>query len=307
MKTKKKIPLLPARIRPGDKIGVVAPAGSFEKKTFFEGIRVLESMGFIMDVPADIFQKDRYLAGPDQHRADSMNRLFADKTVKAVICARGGYGSLRLLPLLDYKIIKKNPKVFVGFSDITALLSILYSQCGLVAFHGPMATTLGTITKKSQNALFAALTAPKKIRLATLNGVVIKPGSASGTVWGGNLTTLCHLVGTPYAPRFKGCILMLEDIGEPAYRIDRMLTHMKFCGCFDGIAGLALGSFKDCGSKRKIHEVVADIFGDKKIPILAGFEVGHGRGNMTFPIGLEATLDTNRNSLWYHDAATIAY
>ncbi len=173
-----------------------------------------------------------------------------------------------------------------------------------ITFHGPVVTTLGTITKKSQNALYSAVTAADKIRLVPKNEVVIQPGSASGPLAGGNLTTLCHLLGTPYTPHFKDCILMLEDIGEPAYRIDRMLSQMKLCGCFDGISGLALGAFKDCGNKSGIYKVVADMFADQKIPILAGFEVGHGRTNMTFPIGLEATLDTNRCLLSFHSAAT---
>ena len=304
MNAKEKLLLRPARIRPGDKIGVVAPAGHFEKKKFIGGIQVLAAMGFEMHVPDDLFAKDGYLAGSDQHRSDLLNRLFGDKSIKAIICARGGYGSLRLLSDLNYNTIKRNPKVFVGFSDITALLTVLYSRCGLITFHGPVVTTLGTITKKSQNALYSAVTAADKIRLVPKNEVVIQPGSASGPLAGGNLTTLCHLLGTPYTPHFKDCILMLEDIGEPAYRIDRMLSQMKLCGCFDGISGLALGAFKDCGNKSGIYKVVADMFSDQKIPILAGFEVGHGRTNMTFPIGLEATLDTNSNLLSFHSAAT---
>lgn len=306
MKASKNLRRRPARLKPGDKIGIAAPAGAFDKKKFNRGLKVLKAMGFEIHVPEDLFVKDGYLAGTDLHRAEVLNRLFRDKTIRAVICARGGYGAMRLLPLLDYRSIRKNPKIFIGFSDITALLTVLYSRCRLVAFHGPVVTSLGVATRKSQKAFLSAVSTTAKVCLIPQKGITIRPGLAVGPVVGGNLTTLCHLVGTPYTPRLKGCILVLEEIEEPAYRIDRMLTQMKLGGCFEGLAGLALGSFRACGQKKKIYQLMLDRFGDLNIPILAGFEIGHGRSNTTFPVGLEGTLDTRRRVLSFQAAGTAA-
>ncbi len=298
------MPLMPARLMPGDTIGIVAPASSFDMEKFYSGITVLESMGFRTSVPDDLFIKNGYLAGPDAHRANLVNRFFADRRIKAIVCARGGYGSIRILSLLDFGSIRKNPKIFVGFSDISALLSVLYAKCGLVAFHGPMVTTLGDADQKTREAIFSVLSSDMKLEIRLENGVTIKHGLASGPVSGGNLTTLCHLVGTPFEPDFKGHILFLEDRGEEVYRIDRMLTQMKIAGCFDGLAGLILGSFEDCGTINEIVRIVDDIFKADPIPILAGFEAGHGRSNITIPMGLEATLDADRHLLSFHEPAT---
>lgn len=293
--------MIPARLKPGDKIGIVAPASPFDKKSFMRGLKVLAAMGFEPVVPKEIFVREGYLAGSDQQRAEAVNRYFQDKSIKGIICARGGYGSVRLLQFIDYGAIKKNPKIFVGFSDITVLLSVLHSRCGLVTFHGPMVTSLGRTTKKSQKALYSMLTEFGRVQLTAENGKVINAGSASGPVLGGNLTTLCHLTGTPFAPKMKGRLLMLEEINEPTYRIDRMLTQMRLAGCFDGIAGLMLGVFKNCGKKEHLYNIVADVFNGKNIPILTGFPVGHGRSNVAFPVGLGAALDTNKKILSFND------
>jgi muramoyltetrapeptide carboxypeptidase len=307
MNSKKKKLLIPARLKPGDKIGVVAPASPFDRKAFSQGLRVLEKMGFAPYVPEGVFEKKRYLAGTDAERAERINSLFRDKAVRAIICARGGYGSLRLLTLLDYKTIRKNPKVFVGFSDATALLTVFYNRCGLVGFHGPMVTTLATATQKARKALYGAVASAEKVRLTSQYAVVIQAGKASGPVIGGNLTTLSHLLGTPFAPVLKGHILILEEINEAPYRLDRMLMQMKLAGCFKGLAGLVLGSFKNCGKKKDVYEIAADIFRGAKFPILAGLDFGHVRGNLTIPVGLKATLDANANLLLFHDASTTAY
>jgi len=300
---KKKL-IFPARLKPGDKIGVVAPASPFNRKAFNQGLGVLEKMGFIPHLPEGIFKKQRYLAGTDAGRAEQIHSLFRDKTVRAIICARGGYGSLRLLTLLDYRTIRKNPKVFVGFSDVTALLTVFYTRCGLVCFHGPMAATLATATQKSCEDLYGAVASAEKIRLTSPHAEVIRAGKASGPVLGGNLTTLSHLLGTPFAPVLKGHILILEEINEAPSRLDRMLTQMKLAGCFKGLAGLVLGSFKNCGKKRDVNEIVVDIFQDAKFPVLAGFSFGHVRGNPTIPVGLKATLDADANLLSFHEACT---
>lgn len=304
MGVESKIPVKPPRLVADDTIGVVAPAGSFEKEKFLRGVAVLESMGFGVAFDDELFVKSGYLAGSDNHRADRVNRLFADQTVKAIICARGGFGAMRTLALIDYEAVRSNPKIFIGYSDISALLSGLYQRCGLVTFHGPMISTLADTDQQTKDALLTVLTSNTKLKLKPQKGRVVRPGVASGPVVGGNLTTLCHLVGTPYEPELKGRILLLEDQGEAAYRIDRMLSQMKLAGCFEALAGLILGSFEDCGDMAEIGRIAEEIFDGDDIPVLAGFDCGHGKVNITIPLGLEATLDTDRQELTFHEPAT---
>jgi len=269
--------IIPHRLKAGDNIGIVATASHFDMDKFNRGIAVLESMGFCTLVPDRLLNKKGYLAGSDSHRSGPVNSYFADKTVKAIICARGGFGSIKILSLLDYELIKKNPKIFLGFSDVSALLSVLHSKCGLVTFHGPTVTTLGDADQETKDALLSILTSGKKPEIVVENGITIKPGSASGPVLGGNLTTLCHLLGTEFQPDYKGSILFLEDRGEATYRIDRMLTQMKLAGCFNGLKGLILGAFEECGRTDDIFKIVGNIFKINAIPILAGIDVGHGK------------------------------
>ena len=298
-------PVKPERLKPGDVIGIVAPASPFDTNMFDQGIAVLKSMGFNVFIPDDVAVKKGYFAGSDVHRANILNRLFADSSIKAIVCARGGFGSIKILPLLDFEAVKKNPKIFCGFSDITALLSVLSAGSGLVTFHGPVITTLGSAGQRTKDALLAAFTQDTKLEIILETGVALKPGTCTGTVSGGNLASLCHLVGTPYAQNFEGHIVLLEEINEAPYRIDRMLTQMKLAGCFDRISGLMLGYFKGCGAMDEIYKIVDNIFKGINIPILAGFEAGHGENNITIPLGLKATLDTYKNVLWFHEVATV--
>jgi muramoyltetrapeptide carboxypeptidase len=293
-----KKPIRPPRLEPGDTIGVVAPAGPFDPEKFMQGKTVLETMGFRIVYDKSIFKQHGFLAGTDAQRADQVNRRFADPSVHAIVCARGGYGSMRILSLLDFKTIQTHPKIFVGFSDISALLTVLYEQCGLVTYHGPMVTSLAGATQKTIRAMQTALTSDAPHELIPDRGKTVRPGMCSGVLAGGNLTTLCHLVGTPYAPKFKGKIVLLEDVGEMTYRIDRMLTQMKLAGCFNGIAGMILGTFKKCGQLNEIVEIFDNIFHDTDIPILAGFDIGHGKTNLTVPMGRVATLDTGKKRLY---------
>lgn len=305
MQIKEKKSIKPLRLMPGDTLGIVAPAGPFDPKKFMKGKSVLESMGFRTFFDEGIFQKHGFFAGSDVQRADQVNRLFADPSVQAVFCARGGYGSMRILPFLDFKIIQNNPKIFVGFSDISVLLFVLHARCSLVTFHGPVVTTLANAAEQTIAALLRMMTSNKILELKPEKGIVIKPGVSSGVVVGGNLTTLCHLVGTPYTLYFNGKILFLEDRGEAPYRIDRMLTQMKLAGCFQGLKGLFLGSFEACGKLDDIFRIVREVFKDIDIPILSGFEIGHARVNITIPMGLRATLDTDRRILTFHEPATV--
>jgi muramoyltetrapeptide carboxypeptidase len=301
----KNAPIRPPRLKPGDTIGIVAPASPFDQKTFGQGIRSLESMGFQTRVPDEIFEKNGYLAGSDSHRAGLVMQFFEDHSVNALLCARGGFGSLRILPLLDFNIIRQNPKIFVGHSDITALLAAITAKSRLVTFHGPLVTTLANAPEMTCSTLLTAISSNAIVELKPAQGIALKAGRARGRVIGGNLTTLCHMLATPFEPRFENHILLLEDRGEAHYRIDRMLFQMKLAGCFKGIAGIVLGSFQDCGSLDGIFRIFEEHFKDMSLPILAGFDVGHGPQNMTLPVGLEATLDADEQILSFDQPATI--
>jgi len=265
---------------------------------------MIRQLGFEPVVPEGVFEENGYLAGSDEHRADQLHRLFADPSIQAIICARGGYGSLRLLASLDFGLIRSNPKVFVGFSDISTLLSAITQQCGLVTFHGPMVTTLAGAGSQTRKSFVSALSADDHMIVEPDRGVTLRAGSGTGPAAGGNLTTLCHLVGTPFQPVWRGHILFIEDRGEALYRVDRMLTQLKLAGCLDGLSGLMLGSFKDCGDIDGIYRLVMDLFDAEGLPIAAGFDIGHQSPNCTLPLGVTATLDADRCVLTYHSAPT---
>lgn len=295
--------IIPKGLQPGSRIGIAAPAGPFNTEKFAAGIKVLENLGFEPVVPSRLSTRKGYLAGDDTHRVSVIHRLFTDPSVDAILCARGGYGCMRILPLIDFSAIRRHPKIFIGFSDITTLLTVLYTRCAMVTYHGPVVTSLAMGSKQTGEALVAATSSRCRIVIEPENGFVLNPGVAVGPVIGGNLTILSHLVGTPYMPRYDGHLLFLEDCNEKPYRIDRMLTQMRLSGCLDEIAGLFLGQFKDCDSLDMIKEIVVDIFQDRDIPIMGGFEIGHERTNLTLPIGLSARLDTGSRQLSYQEPA----
>jgi muramoyltetrapeptide carboxypeptidase len=293
----------PQALRPGDTIAIAAPASPFDQKAFEAGIAVLKSMGYQVKIPDSIFKAQGYLAGSGAERAELLMNLFNDESVKAILCARGGFGSMKLLPLLDFEAILAKPKILVGFSDITALLVAIYQQCGIVTFHGPLVTSLGKGSEKTVSALMDAISSYKPLALTPSKSVVLNAGQASGPVIGGNLTTLTHLMGTPYEPAFGRHLLFLEDRGEAPYRIDRMLSQLHLSGCLDGVAGVILGTFEECGSLEDVYAIVKEVFRHTGIPVLAGFDVGHGTENITVPVGLHADLDTDDASLRFREPA----
>lgn len=297
-------PLVPPRLRPGDTIGVAAPASPFDSESFYRGVDLLERAGFRVLVPENLFIKNGYLAGTESQRAELFMNMVTDPVVKAVLCARGGYGSMRILPLIDYGCIRKKPKVVVGFSDVTALLAALYCRCGLVTFHGPVVAGLPELDEPSLAALMSAIAGPAPVDISAPQGETVCPGSGTGPVLAGNLTTLCHLIGTPYMPPTQDHLLLLEDRGEAPYRVDRMLNQLRLAGCLETIAGLAFGSFDDCGQPDELMRIFADQFSDRRFPVVTGLDVGHGQRNLTIPIGITATLDADRRRLTYHQPAT---
>ncbi len=303
--SKSRIHRLPA-LKEGDRIGAVAPASPFDRDQFFAGSKVLKDMGFTVVFPEALFNREGYLAGTDAHRLAMLHEMFADPTIQAVWCVRGGYGSMRLLPYLHIDSIRKNAKLFIGSSDITAMLNFLCTRCGMVTLHGPMITTLARADQKSLRSLAAALTESKPLSISADPVETIVAGRATGPVAGGNLSTLVHLLGTPLFPNLTGAIVFLEEIGEKPYRIDRMLTQMLFSGSLDRAAGICLGTYCNCGEKDQVFKVFRDRLSQLPIPVAAGFSVGHGASSRTLPIGLDARLDTVEGSLFYTESAVIA-
>ncbi|MBW2174943.1 MAG: LD-carboxypeptidase [Deltaproteobacteria bacterium] len=287
----------PQRLHPGDTIGIAAPASPFDREAFEGGIAVLESLGYRVKIPESLFSKHGYLAGSDVERSSQLMKLFEDETVGAIFCARGGFGSMRLLPLLDFETIRAQPKILI------ALLVAIYSRCSMVTFHGPLVTTLNKTSEKTCSGLVDAVGSSMPLALKPSKPMILNPGKVSGPVLGGNLTSLCHLMGTPYEPPFDGHLLFLEDRGEAPYRIDRMLSQLSIGGHLDGVAGVVLGSFLDCGSLEDVHAIVTEAFRHRGVPILSGFDLGHGTDNVTIPIGLEAELNTEEGVLRFLEAA----
>jgi muramoyltetrapeptide carboxypeptidase len=223
--------------------------------------------------------------------------MFQNENVKAIFCARGGYGTLRLLDRIDYELIRKNPKIIVGYSDITALLWAIYKKTGLITFHGPVVKELSKNKNSNLESFFALVSSGELLELHLRGGMVLIPGKAEGTLLGGNLTLICHLIGTPFMPSLKGAILFIEEKGEPPYRIDRMLTHLRLSGLLEGLAGLVAGEFVDCGNHSSITRLLMETLADLNFPVVTGLGVGHGLVNITLPLGLTALLDTEQMRL----------
>lgn len=292
---------IPPPLAAGDAVGIAAPASPFDRAAFESGCRMVESLGFKPVFSKDVFASHSFFAGKDELRARRLNEFFADPGIRGIWTVRGGYGFLRILSLLDYSLIRANPKVIIGCSDISAGLNTIFRKCGISTVHGPMVTSLASADKATLSSVMALISGGRLPVLAA-GGPVIAPGKAGGPVMGGNLTTLCHMFGTPYEPDFKGAILFLEDIGEKPYRIDRMIFQMKLAGVFERIAGICLGTFVNCGNMGEIYHIFEDIFKDTGVPVLAGFQVGHCLPNLSFPIGLSALLDTDARKLTYTPA-----
>ena len=283
--------LLPPPLCKGDTIGLVAPGGAWNEKDCAKGIQLLADFGFQVKILRDLDTKEHYLAGSDHHRHTVFNQVWRDPEVKAIMAVRGGYGSLRILADIDYDLIRANPKIFVGFSDITSLHQAIAKKTGLITFHGPMVTTLPKSDKESVQSFFTTLTRGFPEPIASRSVEIIKPGHGRGPLIGGNLTTAVHLIATPFETSWRDRIVFLEDIGEAPYRIDRMLTHLKMAGRFAGINGLLLGSFTDCGDEEMIWTRVRELFSDESFPIWANFPIGHGAGNRIVPLGIETVMD----------------
>jgi muramoyltetrapeptide carboxypeptidase len=289
----------PAPLRRGDVIGVIAPAGAVEEEKLQIGVRILEGAGFRVELGAAARHKAGYLAGTDHERAADLHDMFANPTIKAIIAARGGYGSGRLLPLLDPDRVRQHPKVFVGHSDLTYLLTDLVQRVELVCFHGPMITGLDHRPQATDH-LFAMLTG-ERVRWHQAAQAVIQPGTAEGRLVGGCLSVLVAMLGTPYALDTRGCLLFIEDVNEKPYRVDRMLTQLRQAGTLDDVAGVIFGEMSGCVATKNervsVHDVVVEAFADATFPVAYGLPSGHGTGTLTLPFGIRARLAGERLTL----------
>ena len=294
----------PKKLSQGDKVGVVAPAGPVDLQELAAGLKVVRGMGFQPVLGDHVKDRQHFLAGKDKDRAGDLMAMFEDPEIRGIFCARGGYGANRILPLLDSRIIRKNPKVVVGSSDITLLLIYLIQKCGLVAFHGPMVSgSFGCKPMKISKTQFRKMvTGVKEGGLLTApQAHVLQEGTARGRLVGGCLTLLCRSLKTPYEIQTQGGILLIEDINEPAYRIDGMLWQLKTAGKFRGVKGIVFGEMVNCrfdeGQKGQLDDLIRDMLPKRSIPVLTHCPVGHGNEMWTLPLGIEATLDTQTRSL----------
>ena len=295
-------PFLPPGLKPGDTIGLAAPAGPVRDRTAYnEGVRFLEAAGYRVKAPPDIFRQEDYLAGSDRERARRFTEIWCAPEVQAVLAVRGGYGCLRLLPLLDLKLLAASPKLLIGFSDLTVLLNELGRRLGLITWHAPMLNTLTRCDTESRNSFLALLAGQpaREIRAAAIR--ILRPGRGQGRLIGGNLACLSHLLGTPHEPDWPGAVLFLEDTGEPLYRVDRMLTHLERAGCLKKLAGLLLGSFTNGKGEDEpwtdlVWNRVLEVAGDD-YPVWGNFPAGHASRNLSLPLGAMTVMDSASGSL----------
>ncbi|AJY76764.1 S66 peptidase family protein [Paenibacillus beijingensis] len=295
----------PHALVPGDTIGITAPASWGDREKTEAAAAYLEQLGLSVKFGETLSRRYGYLAGTDEERAQELNAMFADPDIKAIICARGGYGTGRIADLLDYDCIRANPKIFWGYSDITFLHTAIRSRTGLVTFHGPMIICL---TDKDIHPLtlksFDQLIRPDRMvyteKISPLHTLV--EGEARGPIVGGNLSLLVSTLGTPYELDTKDALLFIEDIDEEPYRVDRMLNQLRQAGKLSDAAGILVCDFHNCEPKKReasltLTQVLEHHIAAAGKPALAGFKIGHGSPNITIPIGVMADMNTNEKKL----------
>nr|WP_202556135.1 LD-carboxypeptidase [Streptomyces sp. SID4950] len=299
----------PGRLAPGARVAVVAPSGPVPEERLAAGLDVLR--GWDLDPVVAPHVLDRhpefgYLAGTDADRAADLQAAWCDPATDAVLCARGGYGAQRVADLLDWEAMRAaGPKVFVGFSDITTLHEAFATRLGLVTLHGPMAAGIDFVKNPAaQDHLRATLLAPETVRVIASGGTPLVPGRARGVTLGGCLSLLAADLGTPHArPGARGGLLCLEDVGEPAYRLDRALTQVLRAGWLDGVHGLLLGSWQGCDPYERLRPMLLERLGGLGVPVVEEFGFGHGPGARTIPFGVPAELDADTATLTLDEPA----
>jgi len=294
--------LKPTSLQRNDVVGLISPASPVVDVSKIErGIRYLESLGYRVAVGSHLNKTMGYLAGSDEERVKDIHAMFADRQVKAIVCLRGGYGTPRLLRTLDYKLIARNPKILVGFSDITALQLAIWAKCRLITFHGPMlgvemAGGMDSYTEEHFWRLLTSRRKPPGISFDAGETGTLHRGVADGRLLGGNLSLLVTLPGTEFLPDFRNAILFFEEVKEEPYRIDRMLIHLRNAGILAKVRGLLSGQFPDCipgdpgVPSRTIDELLRELAGTSRVPFLANLPFGHLPRKITLPVGLRARL-----------------
>ncbi len=300
----------PGALRPGDTIGVVAPAAAVERAYLERGVGTLTAMGYRVKVSRHALDRAGILAGTDATRAAELAAFFADPEVKAIFAARGGYGCGRLLPLLDFAALARTPKIFLGYSDETYLLNALVGQAGMVTFHGPMvAMDLARGLNPAARDHLSRLLAGEVLGGGLEARTTLRPGSAEGILIGGCLSVVVAMIGTPWEPTFDGRILFLEDTGEKAYRVDRMLTQLHQAGALGRVAGIVFGAIHPADGSEREHELIAHFLADEvadlACPVLGGIEAGHGTEHFTLPLGLNVRLDGANRRLVFTESAVM--
>lgn len=307
----------PRRLAPGDTIGLISPsgpttaAGATTPESVAAARRHLLGAGFRTVVAPHAFDVRGYLAGTDADRASDLTAMFTDPGVQGILCVRGGYGAMRLLDALDYDLIRRHPKVFIGYSDITALHLAFHTRGGLVSFHGP---TTGALARPDQHDLIALLRAVS--RTEPLGPLVnppggppietLVPGAAEGELMGGNAALISALLGTPYQPDFTGKILFLEDLGKHIYRLDRKIAHLRLAGILHKVAGVVVGECRyspDPEPPLTLRQILEDLLVPLGKPAIYGVACGHGDYHLTVPVGVRARLDASRGVLSVEEAA----
>jgi muramoyltetrapeptide carboxypeptidase len=288
----------PRALKAGDTVGVVSAAAAVEQQALERGLELIRSIGFRARVSRRVLERDDILAGSDRQRAEELQAFFADPDVRAIFVARGGYGSGRILPLLDFEAIALTPKPFIGFSDLTFLLNPIVERARMVAFHGPMLAIDHQIEERNRRS-FEHL---RKLLVGEIDGFemeaqhVIHLGTGEGELMGGCLSIVTAMLATPYAPNFDGKILFLEEVGERAYRIDRMLVQLRQSGALSRCAGIVFGAIRPYGGEeneaRMILRFVAEQTSGLEIPVLFGIDAGHFTNNLALPFGVRARIDS---------------
>lgn len=316
-------PLLkPPMLKPGDTIALVAPASGVSRGEILEATETLKRLGFAVKTGDHLTKDFGYLAAPDQERADEFMRFIADPEVKCLMAVRGGYGVMRILPLLDFEAIRANPKIIIGYSDLTALVNPIFQKSGVIAFHGPVATSTfdaytldsfrRTVMSNQAGGTFDESEEFSGIRFSEARAATIVPGKAQGRLVGGNLSLVAALMGTPYQIDLRGNILFLEEIEEEPYRIDRMLMQLALSGKLGECAGVALGRFTKCEARTRggefavslsLEQVLRGILEPLRIPTVYGLPIGHIKSKLTIPVGGLATLDGDARTLTLDEAA----
>ncbi|MCR9172331.1 MAG: LD-carboxypeptidase [bacterium] len=294
----------PSRLKKGDTIGICTPAGALRRnEEVAEFTKVLNQMGFEVKVGENVYKKHGYFAGTDEERASDFMNFIQDETVRGIFFLRGGWGCARILPLLDFDLIRKHKKVIMGFSDLTSLLNAITEHSGIVTFHGPGGNSswneysidyIRKTTMGNELTNFRNTGADHPI-------ITYSSGTAFGTLWGGNLSVLVSMIGTPYFPKIKDGLLFLEEVGEEPYRIDRMLTQLKQAGILDRCKGVILGNFRKCTAEEPhraftLEEVFEQHFRDIEKPVYYGAQIGHTVNKFTVPIGIDARMDADKGT-----------